>query len=192
MAADAAFPAEQSSAQPAEGLAGDLGGREERKETIFGTSKKYLRKASCSVIHLQGRGLFCITTGGLCVLTRVYMYTARAVYGVHTHGDAVCTPGHTPLCSPAACLGAQGHSLACGTAPPKKIQGSCHPGVRRGQDGAEPAPGAVQGAGAALPPPWGCTVLAEPVPWREGGSATSRVEPRAPVTSSAAGQRLNS
>lgn len=176
------------------------GGREGGR--LFLAPAKISEEASCSVIHPQGQGSFAsqpeaCRKRGLRVLTRVYMYTPRAVYGVHTRGHAVHAGAHAPLpsCTLRGCPAVPSLGLRAVAQLPE-IQGSCRPArqcgwVRRGQDGpgAQPAPSAVRGAVLS---PWGCTVLAEPVPWQERGSATSRAEPRTPVTSNAPGQGPNS
>lgn len=128
---------------------------------------KISEEASCSVIHLQG-SFASQREGwrnrGLRVLTRVYMYTPRAVYGVHTRGHGVHGGAHTLL----PCLGA----LPCPGAQPRLL-GPQNPGllpsclavqvVPRGQDGHSQPLALCRELGQLSP--WGCTVLAEPVPW---------------------------
>lgn len=163
MAADAASPVHGGARHSQRrGWLGTGGGRKGGR--LFLAPAKISEEASCSVIHPQGQGSFAsqpeaCRKRGLRVLTRVYMYTPRAVYGVHTRGHAVHARAHAPLpsCTLRGCPAVPSLGLRAVAQLPE-IQGSCRPAwqcgwVRRGQNGpgAQPAPSAARGAGAALP-----------------------------------------
>lgn len=192
---------QRSSAQPAEGLAGD-GGEGGREGDYFWHQQKYLRRHLAALFIRRARALLHHNrrpvVSGACACSHVCTCTHPALCTVYTHGDTLCTPGHTPHCPPAPCVGA----LPCPAwasrlwhSSPKSRAPATLPGSVGGYGGGRMAP--VHSLPRALCGelgqlcPWGCTVLAEPVPWQERGSATSRAEPRTPVTSNAPGQGPN-
>lgn len=160
MAADAASPVHGTASRGAGWGRG--GGREEGRETIFGTSKKYLRRHLAALFVCRA-GALLHHYGRACRnrCSHVCTCTHPALCAVYTRGDTTCPTACRP---PAACVGA----LPCPGAqpgPPACAPATQNPVVPRGQDGpsALPAPSAVRELGQLSP--WGGTVLARPVPW---------------------------
>lgn len=197
MDADAASLSSSARHSQRRGWLGTEGGEGGREGDYFWHQQKYLRRHLAALficralLHHNRRAV----VSGACACSHVCTCTHPALCTAYTHGDTVCTHTHRP---PPACLGAlpcPGHSLGLKTvAQLPKIQAPATlPAVwvvPRGQDGHCQPRALCRELGQLSP--WGCTVLAQPVPWQEGGSATSRAEPRAPVTPGAPGQGANS
>lgn len=100
---------QRSSAQPAEGLAGD-GGEGGREGDYFWHQQKYLRRHLAALFIRRARALLHHNrrpvVSGACACSHVCTCTHPALCTVYTHGDTLCTPGHTPHCPPAPCVGA--------------------------------------------------------------------------------------
>lgn len=75
----------------------EMEGREGGGRRLFLAPAKISEEASCSVIHLQGQRFLHHKRSPVVICTRVYIYTACAVYTVHTQGHGVHMGVHTPL-----------------------------------------------------------------------------------------------
>lgn len=100
-----------------------MGGREEGRETIFGTSKKYLRRHLAALFICRARFLLHHNRRPVvivaCACSHVCTCTHPVLCTPYTHGDTVCALGHTPHRPPA--------SLPCPGAQLPKMWGCCHP-----------------------------------------------------------------